>query len=57
MGGKNLGNPNLDEANVQTLSNHAMNSYGNVPIEQLEKSRDQKQLSVLKMLKDQQSSR
>ncbi|WP_342539505.1 3-hydroxyacyl-CoA dehydrogenase NAD-binding domain-containing protein [Heyndrickxia sp. FSL K6-6286] len=56
-GWKNLGNPNLDEANVQTLSNHAMNSYGNVPIEQLEKSRDQKQLSVLKMLKDQQSSR
>ncbi|MEH7748343.1 hypothetical protein V7659_25505, partial [Neobacillus drentensis] len=48
----NLGKPRLDETTIQTLSEQAISSYGNISEKQLEEERDRRQLSVLHALNE-----
>ncbi|SIS04043.1 ketoreductase RED1 [Peribacillus simplex] len=47
-----LGKPHLDEATVQSLSELSISSYGNKSVENLEKERDHRQLSILRTLSE-----
>lgn len=48
-----LGEPRLDDATVDQLSNASVEAFGKEPIEQLEQARDKRQLAILNSRKEQ----